>query len=124
MLTGCESCNGGIRGVEIDPEILVFGAEPGPPPRFCEDCGTPFPWLDREGRIYELQNLLDRENLDAAAALTVREQLDALLDPDLTEEEQRRRWERVRSLAPGLWESGRRILDTVVATGIKHEMGL
>jgi hypothetical protein len=111
--------------VEIDPGVVVIGGSSAPrPPRFCDKCGTPFPWLDRRGRIYELQNMLDRETLGPADALTVREQLEALLDADLSEQEQRQRWERVRRLAPGLWSSGQNILETVMGAETKYELGL
>jgi hypothetical protein len=85
VINGCEQCDQKIRGVEIDPEVLIIGGDAAPPPRFCDGCGAPFPWVDRQGRIYELQNLLEREQLDAATELFVREQLDALANPDLPE---------------------------------------
>jgi len=47
-------------------------------------------WTAR-GRIYELQNRLDDEELDSATELVVREQLEALTNPDLDEAEQVRR---------------------------------
>jgi hypothetical protein len=124
VLTRCESCDTLFKGVEVDPSVVFVSTTRTPPPRFCEGCGSPFPWVDRQGRIYELQNMLEREQLDPATALTVREQLEALLDDDLSEEEQRKRWERVRRLAPGLWERGQNILESVVSATLKHELGL
>jgi hypothetical protein len=95
-------------------------------PDFCDNCGAPHPWLSRAGRIYLLQNLLDSERLDPATELEVREQLEALTNPELDEEEQRERWERVRKLAPAFWEKSgaRTILETVVSAGIKAALGL
>ena len=40
------------------------------------------PWLSRQGRIYQLQNLLDEEGLDPATELRVREFLQELADSD------------------------------------------
>lgn len=96
------------------------------PPDFCDKCGAPHPWLSRGGRIYLLQNLLDDEQMDPATELEVREQLAILIDPDLDDEEQRERWERVQKLPPAFWEkSGARvILETVVSAGIKTALGL
>jgi hypothetical protein len=95
-------------------------------PDFCDKCGAPHPWLSREGRIYLLQNLLDDEQLDPATELEIREQLAILSDPDIGEDEQRERWERVRKLAPAFWDKSgaRAILETVVSAGIKAALGL
>ena len=70
--------------------------------------------------------MLDDEDLDPATELSVREQLEALRDPDLSEDEQRKRWERVKSAAPGLWEKSgaRAILESVVSTAIRQQLGL
>ena len=124
VITACDSCGTGLLGVEINSEIVVFRTEAPQPPRFCEKCGAPFPWLDRAGRIYELQNRLDREQLDPATELTVREQLDALVDPELSDQEQQQRWERVRRLAPGLWSRSQNIVESLASAAIKHELGL
>jgi len=96
------------------------------PPDFCDNCAAPHPWLSRRGRIYMLENLLDEEGLDPADELEVREQLEALKSPELDEDEQRRRWEKVQELAPGFWEKSgaRAILESVVSAGIKGALGL
>lgn len=96
------------------------------PPDFCHECGAPFPWVGRQGRIYELENLLDGEDLDSADELAVREQLQALAGDDLDEEEQTRRWKRVKKLAPGLLQKGtaQRIFESVASAGIRSQLGL
>src|SRR5690606_36950705 len=94
------------------------------PPEFCFSCGSPFPWATRQARIYELQNLLDEEDLDEADRLTVSEQLSALQDPDLDEAEQVERWSRIKKLSPGLMASGQRIIETVVTAAVKAQLGL
>jgi hypothetical protein len=96
------------------------------PPDFCDMCGAPLPWVSRQGRIYELENLLDDEELDPADELAVREQLHALAGEDLDEEEQARRWRRVKRLAPGLLKKGaaQRIVETVVTAAIRKQLEL
>ena len=94
------------------------------PPDFCSMCGAPFPWASRQARIYQLENLLDEEGLDPADRLIAREQLEALLDADVPEEEQKRRWDRVKSLAPGLMQSGARIIESIATAEIKRHLGL
>lgn len=125
VLTECPACATRIRGHYDIPGVVSFG-DHYEPPRFCDSCGAPFPWLDRQGRIYELENLLDAEELDAAAELAVREQLRALANADLDEDDERKRWERVKRLAPGLWEKSgaRAILETVVSATIRAQLGL
>jgi hypothetical protein len=39
-------------------------------------------------------------------------------------EEERERWERVKKLAPGLWKSGRTILEGLVSVGIRSQIGI
>lgn len=79
---------------------------------------------DRQARIYELQNRLDREELDEGTRLKVRELLDALADPDLDDDEAVRRWDRVRKLAPGLWGKGQGIVADLATAYMKRELGL
>ena len=92
--------------------------------RLLQRLRSPFPWLTRQGHIYQLQNLLDETDLDPATRLEVREQLEALSKPDVSDDEQRERWTKVKQLAPGLWASGQRILVNVVSEAIKQPLGL
>lgn len=125
VLTACANCGFRIRGHYHVPGVISLGGD-YEPPQFCDKCGSPFPWLDRQGRIFELENMLDDEDLDAATELAVREQLRALASTDLDEDEEQRRWERVKRAAPGLWEKSgaRAILETVVSATIKAHLGL
>jgi hypothetical protein len=70
--------------------------------------------------------MLDDEDLDDADELAVREQLRALADPNLEEDDERKRWERVRQLAPGLWEKSgaRAIIETVASAAIRRHLGI
>ena len=91
------------------------------PPDFCEDCGEPFPWLSRQGRIYLLQNILDGAELDPAEKLRAAEQLEALSNPDLDQEEQAKRWARFKRAAPTVWAADRAqsIITTVLDAGTR-----
>jgi hypothetical protein len=126
VLGRCPSCGQPILGVPAEADAYGTLDYDGSyePPRFCQKCGAAFPWLDRQGRIYELQNLLDREPVDEATRLTVREQLEALTDPGLTEEEQLKRWQRVRGLAPELFKTGRSIIEGLATAYMKKELEL
>lgn len=119
VLFGCTSCPARIRG-----ELRGVVQYEFQPPDFCDHCGAPHPWLSRQGRIYELMNILDEEDLDPADELAVREQLEPLANPDLDDAEQERRWRRVRELAPTLWEKSgaQRIIKTVVSAAIRARL--
>lgn len=114
-----------IRGSYIVPGVIGIGSE-YTAPDFCADCGHPFPWASRQARIYELMNILDEERLDPAAELAVREQLEALVNPDLDDAEQETRWTRVRRLAPTLWEKSgvQAIVTSLVLAEARAKLGL
>jgi hypothetical protein len=124
VLVACPDCGHRIRGAYY-VEGVVFLGEPSPPPNFCDSCGAAFPWVDRQGRIYELQNLLDAEQLDSASELIVQEQLKALVNADIDDEEAVRRWKKVKELAPGLWEKSgaRSIIESVATAYIRSHLG-
>jgi hypothetical protein len=125
VLTKCPSCGTRIRGYYYVRGVVGFGSE-YQPPDFCDQCADPMPWLSRQGRIYQLENLLDEENLDPADELAVREQLHALAAGDLDDDEQKRRWERVKKHAPEfLQRSGaQRIFETLATAAIRSQLGL
>lgn len=125
VLTACPTCEKSIRGRYRVEGVLDLTSKYSPP-NFCADCGGPFPWVGREGRIYELMNRLDEEELDPADELAVREQLEALMDPNLDEAEQRERWQKIKNLAPTLWQQAgaQKILETVMSAAIKTALGL
>jgi hypothetical protein len=93
-LSSRHDANGPIRGSYYVLGVIPVSPEYNPPD-FCEDCGAPFRWLSRQGGIYLLQDMLDREDIDPAR-LEAHEQLEALTNPDLDEDEQRRRCERFK----------------------------
>jgi len=79
-----------------------------------------------EARIYELQNRLDDEELDPATELLVREQLEALTNPDLDELEQVKRWQRIKNAAPDflLKAATSPIVTSLVTAEAKKQLGL
>jgi hypothetical protein len=127
VLRVCRSCEAPLLGVPPFPDASGnLDAGSWRRPDFCRECGHPFPWIDRAGRIRHLENLLDREELDEATELAVREQLEALADPDADDRTTVKRMARLRELAPGFWErSGvREVLVTLATTEAKRQLGL
>ena len=68
--------------------------------------------------------MLDEQQLDPADRLTVQEQLQALRETDVPEDEQEKRRERIKKLAPGLIGAGGRIIESVVSAEVKTHLGL
>jgi hypothetical protein len=121
VYVACASCGERIRG---RPEGVSGGKYT--PPDFCDRCGVPQPWLSREGRIYLLENRLNADGLDGAIRLRLQEQLSYLRNPDLTEEEELKAWERIRDLAPRAWEKSgvQQIVTSLITAWGKQQMGL
>jgi len=105
VLSWCPHCGTRIKGRHIAPAVGATYV----PPEFCDFCGGPFPWVGREGRIYELENrLLATEGLDPAIAGRLRDWLDALaaMGPDdYGSAKEVELWQRIRASAPTLWEN-------------------
>lgn len=125
VLKACPECGHRIRGDYYVEGVVVLGAKAAPPPNFCDKCGAAYPWVDRQGRIYELQNRLDDEDLDPASELLAREQLEALLNADIDDEEAVRRWKRIKELAPGLWEKSgaQSIIESLATAYVRAHIG-
>jgi hypothetical protein len=117
VLIQCSACGRRIRGETVVAGAYHVGGET--PPDFCDNCGAAFPWIGRQALIYELQNRLEGQQLDPADALTVREQLDALLSPELDVAEQRERWGRVKKLAPVLWQTSQPLIETLATAAVR-----
>jgi hypothetical protein len=119
LLTVCSNCNTRIRGAPGG----FFGDYQ--PPQFCDACGAPFPWLGRQGLLYLLENRIVSGDLDPAEELAVREQIAALGQPELDEEEQLRRWSRIAAAVPGFWErtGAREIFVRVATAAIREQLG-
>jgi hypothetical protein len=109
---------GGYRGV-----LVAAAHDPDP---FCFNCGVPHRWATREQRVRHLENLLEFKDLDDAAQLTVIEQLAVLSAPaDEVDDAQRAgAAERVRRLAPKLWETGLPVIQSVLTEAAKKQLGL
>jgi Uncharacterized protein conserved in bacteria (DUF2321) len=73
-------------------------------PRFCDGCGEPYPWATRQDRIYQLENLLDEEDIDEPTRLLVRQDLERLRveGAELGRDAELDIWRRVENRAPGL----------------------
>ena len=54
-ITSCQDCEEEIRGVLIDS--MVISLEKSPAPKYCHECGKPYPWTQRKIKAFrELVN--------------------------------------------------------------------
>ena len=77
--------------------------------------------------MWEIQNLLESNDLSDSDRLTLRETFDELANPELDEQGRISRWKRIKKLVPGGLETGSRalkILDTVLSVAEKTQLGL
>jgi hypothetical protein len=122
VLTACASCGTRIRGWHVVPGVV--GGSPYKPPEFCDSCGSPHPWASRQARLWELENLLEGEEISDADRLMIREQIEQLQNPDLDEREQAEHWTRIRKAAGAFKGPALAIFESVTTAAIKAHMGL
>lgn len=129
VIAACPTCGTPIRGMHYWRGPASGLKRPLPNyhyerPGFCGSCGEPYPWAGRRESIAELINRLDSEELDPAEKLEAIEELEVLVDPNLPEEEQVQRWEKVRRIAPKVIAGSGRILERIITDAIRQQMGL
>ena len=125
VVRACGSCEAPLLGGERFAQGGLKSAMKEPDP-FCWDCGEPYPWATREQRLGQLYNLIDEEDLDEAERLVVVEQIAVLSEPvdEVSDEQQIRAGERLRGLAPKVWEAALPILQSLLTAKAKEKLGL
>jgi hypothetical protein len=122
IISWCNNCGQRIRGTYTVPGVLSLRRYDLV--SFCDGCGSPMPWATREDRIYQLENILDEQELDQASRLQVLEALEQLKETNLPEKDQKRLWTIIQKAAPGLINSGSVIVKTIVEAEIRQRLGL
>lgn len=121
VITHCGRCGaallGGHRG--------VVRMSSRPPKPFCHECGAAHRRATREQRIRQLENLLEFEDLEPATQLAVIEEIAVLAKPvdEDSDDSQVRAGERIKELAPSLWETGKPILQSLLTEAAKRRLG-
>lgn len=102
----------------------VIGFSPDSRPSFCDGCGSAFPWSTREERIYELENLLDEEDIDEADRAVVQEQLRRLRNANLTERDENQAGETIKRRAGRAVASGPvlRVMEGLVSAALRQQL--
>ncbi|WP_378099601.1 DUF2321 domain-containing protein [Cellulomonas sp. T2.31MG-18] len=124
VLTSCPSCRLRIRGEMFVPGVIGFGDFKRP--SFCDGCGAAYPWATRAERIYELENLLDEEEIDEADRVVVQGDLARLRTQEMNASDEKHAWERVVERSGAALSSGpvQRVLEGLVSAAIRHQLGI
>ena len=86
VLKACQDCGARIRGrYHVDGAII---ARTYRPPSFCDNCGSPHPWANRQALLWEIENKIAEEPLDASTQLELREAFEELASGHLSEDDQ------------------------------------
>lgn len=124
VLVACPDCERRIRGDHTVPGSLQDA--PGGRPSFCDGCGVAFPWATREERIFELENLLDQQEIDEADRVVIRDHLQRLRGATLSEKEERAVWTEIASRAGKALTSSpiQRLMEDLISAAIRAQLGL
>jgi hypothetical protein len=125
VLIGCANCGLRIRGDYYAPGVVGFA--PDPLPSFCDGCGVAHPWATREQRIYELENILDEEDIDEADRVFIHDRLRELREADdLDVKRERQLWAQIKDRSGRFLTSPsvQSIIGTVVSAGIRQQLNL
>lgn len=96
-------------------------------PGFCDGCGAAHPWATREQRIYELENILDQEEIDEADRLFLHERLAELRASDGSDQKNEERlWGLVAQRGKALVRNpvAQNIIAGLVQSYLKAKLGL
>jgi hypothetical protein len=120
----CPNCEHRIRGARHYPGFVTKAGNTRA--SFCDRCGSAFPWATRQERIYELKNFLESENIDEADLIVIREQLQKLNEPDLTESDEKKIWVVFKSKAHDLIlnPTVQNLLAGVVSKVVLKDLGI
>jgi hypothetical protein len=121
-LIECPACSSRLQGMRVG--VVVFEWEPKP---FCFKCGSPMPWATREQMALHIENLLDEQpDLQPGDRRALEEQLASFSEtPDpATEKRQIAAAEKLRVVAPRVFQLAMPILQAVLTAEAKQKLGL
>jgi hypothetical protein len=124
ILYCCPKCEHRIRGGHFTPQVFTRSSPTRP--SFCDRCGSAFPWATRQERIFELENFLESENIDEVDLIAIREQLQKLNEPDLTDSEEKKIWTVFKSRSHDLISNPtlQNLLAGIVSKVVLKDLGI
>jgi hypothetical protein len=110
----------------VTTSCRASSVSPRPPGSFCDECGSASPWATREERIFELENLLDEEDIEEADRVVIQDQLRRVGNAVLTEKDERQAWSVIgrRAGAALMSPSVARVLEGLVTAAVRHQLNI
>lgn len=128
VLVGCETCGLRIRGRFLSRGVYGVGnmAPPWERPSFCDECGSAHPWATREERIFELENILDQEDIDEADRVFIQDRLTDLRVDGIDEARERQLWAQIRQRSGAFLTSApvQRIIEALITAKMRKDLGI
>ena len=115
LLTRCPKCSQPWKIVNVSM-IHDVGSD------FCIHCAHPGPWVSREKRLGWIKGRLHQQGLDEATELELREALDRINDMDPGDTRTIAAWQKLKDVAPKLWEIAKPIVTTVATAEVKRRL--
>lgn len=124
VLSKCPKCSFRLKGTYFSPAVIDF--QIFEPNNFCDNCGSAMPWATRQERIWEIQNLLEEENLSAEESLRLNEYLEQLVNVDLEKSDEVKLWLKVKEIVGAAFDnpSIQSIVSDVASSYVKAKMGI
>jgi hypothetical protein len=124
VLTACLNCDLRIRGDYFVPGGIAVSTASRP--SFCDGCGSAFPWATREERIFELENLLDEEDIEEADRVVIQDQLRRLTNAELSDRDERQAWSVIGRRAGAALKNPSvvRVLEGLITAGLRNQLGI
>jgi hypothetical protein len=124
VIQACSTCDASLLGAVRTGWGEYAGLDR--PDSFCWQCGKAYPWATREERIGKLYDEIDHEDLDEATLLAVREGIAVLSAPvdEETDERRGQALERLKRLAPKMYEAALPAIQGLVTAGVKKKFDL
>ena len=91
---------------------------------FCVHCAHPGPWVSREKRLTWIKGRLHEQGLDEATQLELREALDRIKEMEPGDTRTIAAGEKLKNVAPKLWDIAKPIIATVATAEVKRRLGL
>lgn len=130
FLAGCLSCGLRIRGrFHVEPYMAEKHSmdHEWERPTFCDRCGVAHPWATREERIFELENILDEEDIDEADRIFLHDRLRELREQSgLDEKSERQLWRQIKQRGAAFLTSPTvsKIAQDLITAQIRHDLGI
>jgi hypothetical protein len=121
-LKTCPKCNFRIKGRPYVPQVISF--RDFEPHSFCDNCGAAFPWASQQDRIWELQNILDEEELSESDRTAIAFQLEKISSGILDADDESKAWKKIKNSLGTVFDKDKvqNLIFDLVGSVIKNEL--